>query len=61
MPEARGQGVARKLIEAVYAAADAHGAGQVYWLTHESNATARTLYETLATNAGFIVFERDSS
>ncbi len=58
MPDVRGQGIARKLIEAVYAASDAQGAGQVYWMTHETNATARKLYDTLATNAGFIAYER---
>ncbi len=52
VPEARGKGVARKLVEAVYAAADAKGAGQVYWLTHESNATARKVYEQLADECG---------
>ena len=57
VPKSRGRGVAQKLIEAVYAAADVKKAGQVYWLTHESNARARKLYEQLATNAGFIVYE----
>lgn len=57
IPEMRGQGLARKLIEAVYAAARRQGAAHVYWLTHESNATARRLYDRLATNSGFIVYE----
>lgn len=57
-PQARGGGIARQLIEGVYAAADAKGAGQVYWLTHETNSTARKLYDTVATNAGFIAYER---
>lgn len=58
VPEARGTGIARRLLEAVYIAADKAGAGQVYWLTHHSNAQARRLYDRLATNAGFIVYER---
>jgi GNAT superfamily N-acetyltransferase len=57
-PDARGQGVARALIEAVYNAADASGVGQVYWLTHRSNVAARRVYDRLAVNAGFVLYER---
>jgi len=32
------------------------GASRVYWLTHESNATARALYDKLAENLGFIQY-----
>src|SRR5687767_1323842 len=52
-PEARGRGVGKALIEAVYAAADARGADQVYWLTQEFNATARRLYDQVATATPF--------
>ena len=55
---ARGQGIGRALIEAVAARSRAAGAARVYWLTHESNQTARRLYDTLATNSGFIVYRR---
>lgn len=58
MPEVRGRGIARALIEAVYARADAEGTGQVYWLTHTSNEAGRRLYDRLATHAGFICYER---
>lgn len=57
-PEARDQGVGRKLIEAVYTRADALGAARVYWLTHETNATARVLYDTMAVRSGFIQYRR---
>jgi ribosomal protein S18 acetylase RimI-like enzyme len=57
-PEARGRGVGRALIEAVYAAADARGADQVYWLTQDSNATARRLYDQVATATPFIKYRR---
>lgn len=57
-PEARGRGVGRMLIEAVYAAAQTAGATRVYWLTHESNATARRLYDAVAENAGFIQYRK---
>lgn len=57
-PEARGRGVARALIEALYALADERGCERVYWLTHESNATARSLYDKLARHRGFIQYQR---
>ncbi len=57
-PEARGQGVGKALIEAVYREADARGADQVYWLTQDFNATARRLYDTVATATPFIKYRR---
>lgn len=54
----RGGGVARALIEAVYAEADARGAERVYWHTQEFNAPARSLYDTLARRTSFIVYRR---
>ena len=57
-PSGRRSGVARKLIEAVYEAADSRGAPKVYWLTHESNAAARLLYDQVAGHRGFIQYER---
>ena len=56
-PEARGQGAARALIAAVADWATAHGCQRVYWLTHESNATARALYDKVAENRGFIQYQ----
>src|ERR1700754_2238241 len=55
---ARGQGVARTLIEAVYARATELGAGRVYWQTHESNTTAMYLYDKVAEKSGFIVYRK---
>jgi GNAT superfamily N-acetyltransferase len=55
-PAARGHGCARQLIEAVAAAAKSAGASPPYWLTHETNATARKLYDRLASNLGFIQY-----
>jgi GNAT superfamily N-acetyltransferase len=54
--DARKLGIGRALIEAVYKEAHAAGASRVYWLTHETNATARTLYDKLANWPGFIVY-----
>ena len=56
--EARGRGVGRALIEAVYERARAEGASRVYWLTHESNATARALYDRVADRPGFIQYRK---
>jgi GNAT superfamily N-acetyltransferase len=53
---ARGKGVGRALIEAVYDEAHQAGSPRVYWLTHETNATARRLYDQVALNRGFIVY-----
>lgn len=55
-PEARGQGVARGLIEAVYAFARQRGCATVHWLTHRDNLTAQSLYNRLADNEGFIQY-----
>ena len=55
-PEARGGGIGRALIEAVYERARAAGSTRVYWQTHETNQTARRLYDQVASNGGFIVY-----
>lgn len=55
---ARGTGAGRALIEAVYAAADARGADQVYWLTQESNADGRRLYDRVGRVTPFIKYQR---
>ena len=56
-PQARGLGVGRALIEAVYARADALQCSRVYWLTHESN-PARKLYDQVARHLGFVQYRR---
>jgi GNAT superfamily N-acetyltransferase len=55
--EARGQGVGRALIEAVYERAKAAGSPLVYWQTHETNVTAMALYDKVAERSGFLVYE----
>lgn len=57
-PDVRGTGVGRRLIEAVYAEADRQGITNVYWMTHETNTTARQLYDRIARRTGFIEYER---
>jgi GNAT superfamily N-acetyltransferase len=56
-PEARGRGAARALIDAVAEWARTQHCGRVYWSTHESNATARRLYDQVAENRGFILYQ----
>jgi GNAT superfamily N-acetyltransferase len=55
-PTARGTGCGRMLIEAVAEASRKAGANSPYWLTHQSNAVARQLYDRLAQNQGFIQY-----
>ncbi|MGY6632845.1 MAG: N-acetyltransferase family protein [Alkalilacustris sp.] len=57
-PAARGRGVARALIEAVYGAADAAGRPSVYWMTQTHNATARLLYDRIARPTDFMRYIR---
>jgi len=57
-PEARGTGLGRALIEAVYARADAEGAPGVYWLTQDFNHEARLLYDRVAKVTPFIRYNR---
>ena len=57
-PEARGTGAGRALIEAVYAAADAAGRPNVYWLTQAFNVTARRLYDRIGTATPFVKYRR---
>ena len=55
---ARGQGVGRALIEAVYAEAAAAGSPRVYWQTHETNTSAMRLYDAVAERSGFLVYRK---
>ena len=54
--QARGGGVGRALIEAVYERARAAGSTRVYWHTHETNQTAMRLYDQVAERTGFVVY-----
>lgn len=55
---ARGLGLGRALITAVYEKADAAGASRVYWLTHETNQAAMGLYNQVADRSGFIQYRK---
>lgn len=54
----RNRGIGRALIEGVYECAREAGAPRVYWMTHESNASAIALYARVAERSGFVVFAR---
>lgn len=55
-PMVRGRGIGRALISAFQDRARQAGAVEVYWHTHETNHTARQLYDDVATNTGFLVY-----
>ncbi|MGE0848505.1 MAG: N-acetyltransferase family protein [Hyphomicrobiaceae bacterium] len=57
-PAVRGRGAGRALIEAVYAQADMHGCSRTYWMTQETNATARALYDKMAAKSPFVQYRR---
>lgn len=55
---ARGLGVGRALIEAVYEKAREAGASRVHWLTQTDNVRARVLYDQVADNSGFMQYRK---
>lgn len=59
LPECRGQGVGRALIEAVRKQANEMGADSLYWLTEKKNKTGRILYDKVAKETGFIHYEKE--
>ncbi len=58
VPEARGRGVARRLIAAVAGQARAAGSPSLYWHTRHDNRTARQLYDRVARDTGFVVYRQ---
>jgi GNAT superfamily N-acetyltransferase len=57
-PARRKKGTGRALIEAVYREADARGCTRTYWVTQETNATARALYDQVAAKTPFVQYRR---
>ena len=55
---ARGQGVGRALIQAVYECARTGGASRVYWQTYETNIVAMQLYDKVAEKSGIVVYRK---
>lgn len=58
VPDARGKGIGRALIEAVHDDARNENANTVYWMTQEDNKTARILYDKVASRSGFIHYDK---
>lgn len=58
-PDARGQGVARALIEALDEHVATHGGGVVRWITAATNAPAQALYDQLATRTSWVMYEQE--
>ncbi|MCX7304383.1 MAG: GNAT family N-acetyltransferase [Hyphomicrobiales bacterium] len=56
-PSVRGAGVGSALIAAVHGAAAKVRVANVYWMTHETNETARRLYDRVAKRTGFIEYD----
>jgi len=52
---ARGHGVGRALVEAVYERARLAGCARVYWRTHENNLTVMKIHDKVAEGSGFVV------
>jgi GNAT superfamily N-acetyltransferase len=59
--EVRGQGLGRKLILALSDLAKSEGARKVYWQTHQGNATARKLYDSVGQLSEFVIYTRTAS
>ncbi|WP_066516251.1 GNAT family N-acetyltransferase [Curtobacterium ammoniigenes] len=57
LPSARRSGVGEALIDHVRRWAVDHGCAKVYWLTADSNSTARSLYERVAARTGFVQYQ----
>ncbi len=55
--DVRGRGIATALIDAVVEWATEQGCARVYWLTKYDNVVARSLYDKLAINRGFIRYD----
>jgi len=55
--EARGNGAARALIQAVKELATERKCLKLFWITKESNSTARKLYNKVATLSDFVRYE----
>ena len=57
VPEVRGGGIGRQLIEAVVDEARRHGWSEVYWMTHNDNTVARGLYDRITGGSdGFVTY-----
>lgn len=56
LPQMRGKGVGRALIDHVIGFARAHGISNVRWLTQEFNYAGRRLYDTYRPKSDFVLY-----
>ena len=55
-PDARGSGVAQRLVETIGETCRKRGVRDIYWHTRSDNVAARRLYDRIATNTDFLVY-----
>ena len=56
-PDFRGQKIGQKLIEALKNIAKSNNWQVIRWITHSNNKTAKKLYDKIANNTGFDLYE----
>jgi len=56
-PEFRGQQIAQKLINYLKSLSKANNWDGIRWITHSSNENAKKLYDKIANNTGFELYE----
>ena len=56
-PKFRGQKIAQKLISHLKSLSKANNWNGVRWITHSSNENAKKLYQKIANNTGFELYE----
>jgi len=56
-PEFRGQKIAQKLINHLKSLSQANNWDGIRWITHSSNENAKKLYDKIANNTGFELYE----
>ena len=58
-PDARGQGIATTLIEAISEHAARHGGGTLRWITAVDNERAQRVYDRVATRTTWVTYEKE--
>jgi ribosomal protein S18 acetylase RimI-like enzyme len=56
-PDFRGKKIAQKLIDHLKSLSKTNNWGSIRWITHSSNENAKKLYDKIANNTGFELYE----
>ena len=56
-PDFRGKKIAQKLIGYLKSLSKSNNWGSIRWITHSSNENAKKLYDKIANNTGFELYE----